>query len=136
MTTVVPSASTAAWVISRSVMSITSVQSPNAWYSSIIVNSGLWRVEMPSLRKIRPISNTRSMPPTISRLRCSSSAIRRYRSIVERVVVGDERAGMGAARLDVQHRRLDLDEALVVQRAAEAGDDGVPDLEVAARLAR
>ena len=40
-------------MISASVISITSFQSPNAWYSSIIVNSGLWRVEMPSLRKIR-----------------------------------------------------------------------------------
>jgi hypothetical protein len=28
------------------------------------VNSGLWREEMPSLRKMRPISNTRSKPPT------------------------------------------------------------------------
>ena len=54
--TVVPSASRAALAMSRSVMSITSVQSANAWYSSIIVNSGLWRVEMPSLRKMRPIS--------------------------------------------------------------------------------
>jgi len=32
--------------------------------TSMLVNSGLWRVEMPSLRKIRPISNTRSNPPT------------------------------------------------------------------------
>jgi hypothetical protein len=92
-------------------MSITSVQSPNAWYSSIIVNSGLWRVEMPSLRKMRPISNTRSMPPTMSRFRCSSSAMRRYISMSSACVVGDERAGVRAARLGVQHRRLDLDEA-------------------------
>ena len=48
---------------------------------------------------------------------------------VERVVVGDERAGVGAAGLDVQHRRLDLDEAAVVQRAAEAGDHRVADVE-------
>jgi hypothetical protein len=71
-------ASRAAWVISTSLMSMTSFQSPNAWYSSIIVNSGLWRVEIPSLRKMRPISNTRSIPPTIKRLRCNSSAMRRY----------------------------------------------------------
>ena len=37
--------------------------------------------------------------------------MRRYSSHVERVVVGDERAGVRAAGLDVQHRRLDLDEA-------------------------
>jgi hypothetical protein len=53
---VVPIASRAACVISTSLISITSFQSPKAWYSSIIVNSGLWRVEMPSLRKILPIS--------------------------------------------------------------------------------
>ncbi len=35
-----------------------------AWYSSMEVNSGLCREEMPSLRKMRPISNTRSRPPT------------------------------------------------------------------------
>ena len=53
---------------------------------------------------------------------------------VERVVVGDERPGVGAAGLDVQHRRLDLDEAALVQRAAEAGDDRVADLEGPPRL--
>ena len=48
---------------------------------------------------------------------------------VERVVVGDERPGVGAAGLDVQDRRLDLDEALGGERAAEAGDQLVADLE-------
>ena len=32
---------------------------------------------------------------------------------IERVVVGDERASVGAAGVDVQDRRLDLDEAVV-----------------------
>jgi hypothetical protein len=45
-----------------------------------------------------------------------------------------ERARVGAARLDVQHRRLDLDEALVGEGAPEARHDGVAHLEVAARL--
>ena len=36
---------------------------------------------MPSLRKIRAISKTRSNPPTTSRLRYSSGAMRRYRSM-------------------------------------------------------
>ena len=40
----------------------------------------------------------------------------------QRVVVGRERPGMGATGLDVQHRCLDLDEALGVERAPEAGD--------------
>ena len=48
---------------------------------------------------------------------------------VEDVVVGDERAGVGTARVDVQHRRLDLDVAASVERAPEAGDDLVADLE-------
>ncbi|CPL95282.1 Uncharacterised protein [Bordetella pertussis] len=34
-----------------------------------MVNSGLWRGLTPSLRKLRLISNTRSKPPTIRRLR-------------------------------------------------------------------
>ena len=44
--------------------------------------------------------------------------MRRYSVHVERVVVGDERPGVGAARLDVQHGRLDLDEAVVVRACA------------------
>ncbi len=53
---------------------------------------------------------------------------------VERVVVGDERAGVRAARLDVQHRGLDLDEPAIVQGPAEAGDHRVADLERPPRL--
>ena len=45
-----------------------------------------------------------------------------------------ERLGVSAPGLEVQHRCLDLDEAAVVQRSTEAGDGGVADLEVAARL--
>jgi hypothetical protein len=48
---------------------------------------------------------------------------------VERVVVGDERASMGAAGLDVEHRRLDLGEAALAERPAEAGDDLVTNVE-------
>ena len=48
---------------------------------------------------------------------------------VEGVVMGDEWPGMSPAGLDVQHRGLDLDEALLVEGAAEAGDDGMADLE-------
>ena len=44
------------------------------------MNSGLWRVDTPSLRKTRPISNTFSKPATVSRFRYSSGAILRYRS--------------------------------------------------------
>src|SRR5829696_8051035 len=46
-----------------------------------MVNSVLWVESMPSLRNIRPSSNTRSTPPTSSRLRYSSLATLRYRSV-------------------------------------------------------
>ena len=64
---------------------------------------------MPSLRKSCPISYTRSNPPTISRLRYSSSAMRRIERHVERVVVRHERARGGAAVQRLQHRRLHLE---------------------------
>ncbi len=41
-----------------------------------MVNSGLWTASTPSLRKMRPISNTRSSPPTTNRFRYSSVAMR------------------------------------------------------------
>ena len=53
---------------------------------------------------------------------------------VEGVVVGDERLGVGAAGVDVHDRRLDLGVATVTERAAEAGDDLVADVEGAAGL--
>ena len=43
--------------------------------------------------------------------------------LVERVVVGHERAGQRAAVERLQHRGLDLDEAAVVEVAAHRGDD-------------
>ena len=43
-----------------------------------MVNSGLCWVEIPSFRNERLISYTRSSPPTTSRLRYSSGAMRRY----------------------------------------------------------
>ncbi|MNC33795.1 hypothetical protein D3C75_822030 [compost metagenome] len=42
-----------------------------------MVNSGLCRVDTPSLRKLRLISKTFSKPPTTRRLRYSSGAMRR-----------------------------------------------------------
>ena len=46
-----------------------------------MVNSGLCRGLIPSLRKLRLTSNTFGIPPTMSRLRYSSGAMRRYRSV-------------------------------------------------------
>ncbi len=48
--------------------------------NSMIVNSGLCFGEMPSLRKTLPMSYTFSSPPTMQRLRKSSTEMRRYRS--------------------------------------------------------
>ena len=45
------------------------------------MNSGLCRGDTPSLRNTRPISNTRSAPPTINRFRCVSRAMRRNMSM-------------------------------------------------------
>ena len=47
----------------------------------MVVNSGLCLGSMPSFRKMRPISYTRSKPPTVSRFRFSSVAMRIYMSI-------------------------------------------------------
>ena len=53
---------------------------------------------------------------------------------VERVVMCDERPRVGAACIDVEHGGLDLDEAVAVQRAAEARDHRMADLEGATGL--
>ncbi len=45
------------------------------------VNSGLWNLSMPSLRKFLPISYTPSNPPTMSLFRYSSVAMRMYMSM-------------------------------------------------------
>ena len=48
--------------------------------------------------------------------------------------MGDEGSRVRPTGLDVQHRCLDLDEALAGQRAAEATDHGVTNLEGATGL--
>jgi hypothetical protein len=73
----------------------------------------------PSLRNTRPISNTRSKPPTTSRLRYSSGAIRRKRSRSSAlwwVVNGRASAPAGDG---VEHRGLDLDEVAVLEPASD-----------------
>src|SRR5262249_42600039 len=49
--------------------------------NSSMVNSGLCWVEIPSLRKLRLISYTRSSPPTTNLFRNSSGAMRKKRSM-------------------------------------------------------
>lgn len=90
------------------------------------VNSGLWRVEIPSLRKMRPISKTRSRPvrppqrhsqPTVSqalRARMATWGIERTANdqalqmqlrgdaqgqlLVERIVMSPERTSIRPTR--------------------------------------
>ena len=59
------------------------------------MNSGLCRGDRPSLRKLRLISKTRSRPPTMSRLRCSSGA----------TGTDPHRGRCGASRRDARRRR-------------------------------
>ena len=84
---------------------------------------------MPSLRNTRPISKTRSKPPTSSRL---SGQLERDAQVgveVEGVVVGDERSGGGPALLEVEDRRLDLEVVASAQLLADGVDRGDAHLE-------
>src|SRR5277367_5103196 len=71
-----------------------------------MVNSGLCLVEIPSLRKLRLISYTRSNPPTVSRFKYSSGAMRMYKSMSK--VLWCVTKGRAAAHPRVHHRRLYL----------------------------
>ena len=74
------------------------------------------------------------MPPTSSRFRCSSRAIRR-KSDVQGVVMRRERPGGRPAGDRVQRRPFDLDKALAGQRVADRLHDLRPPQEpLAARL--
>ena len=53
---------------------------------------------------------------------------------VQGVVVGDEGLGGGPAGRWLEHRRLDLQEAALVQEAADGGDDAAAELEDVAHL--
>jgi hypothetical protein len=75
-----------------------------------MVNSGLWRTEMPSLRKLRLISNTRSKAAHQQALEVQLRRDAQEHLLIQRVVVRLERLGVGATRDRVQHRRLDLQE--------------------------
>ena len=76
------------------------------------MNSGLWRVrdalvaEDPADLE-HPLDAADDQPLEVQLERDAQVQVD-----VERVVVGDERPGVGAAGLDVEHRRLDLDEAV------------------------
>jgi hypothetical protein len=80
------------------------------------------------------ISNTRGMPPATRRLRYSSGAMRRYRSVSQRVVVGDERLGERAAGDGVQDGGLDLDVAPLDELGAQRLEDLRADAEDGPRL--
>ena len=76
------------------------------------MNSGLWRVrdalvaeDPPDLEHALHAADDQPLEVQLER----DAQVQLH---VERVVMGDERPSVGAAGLDVQHRRLDLDEAL------------------------
>ena len=72
-------------------------RSEKARYASMVVNSGLCVRSMPSLRKMRPISNTRSKPPTMQALEVQLGSDAQVVLLVQRIEVRDERFGRGTA---------------------------------------
>ena len=70
----------------------------------------------------------------MQRLRYSSGRDPQVERALEGVVVGRERPRVAAAVERLQDRRLDLDEAVVVERAAHRGDDPRARLEQGAHL--
>jgi len=82
------------------------------------VNSGLWRVDTPSLRK--------------TRVQLGGDA--EVEVQVERVVVGDERARRGPAGDRLHHRGLDLEVAARDEEVAQVADGARAHLEDAARV--
>jgi hypothetical protein len=109
--TVVPMASRAAWVISSSVMSITSlyvaerlVELHHRELGVVARRDALVAEDAPDLE--HPLHPADDQPLEVQLERDAQVQLH-----VERVVVGGERAGVGAAGLGVQHRGLDLDEA-------------------------
>ena len=96
------------------------------------MNSGLCRVEIPSLRNTRAISKHAIEAAHDEALQVQLRRDAEIEVDVEGVVVRDERAGGRATRDRVEHRRLDLDEAALGEELAQGTDDGEPDLEHAA----
>ena len=88
-----------------------------------MVNSGLCRGDSPSLRNTRPISKTCSKPPTTRRFRYSSGAMRRYRSMSRALWWVTNGLAAAPPGHGVEHRRLHLDEAPVLQPAADPRND-------------
>ena len=88
-----------------------------------MVNSGLWRVEMPSLRKFRlisidPVEAADQQPLEIQFGRDAQEEVH-----IEGVVMGLERLGRRPAGDGLHHRRLDLDIAALFEELADGLDD-------------
>ena len=99
-----------------------------------MVNSGLCLREMPSLRKMRPISKTRSIAGDQHPLQVELERDPQVEVNAERVVVGREGLGRRAAGDGLEDRRLDLDELPRLEEAADRGDDPRAQQQAAARL--
>ena len=105
-----------------------------AQYASSMVNSGLCRRDRPSLRKLRFNSNTFGYPPISSRLRYSSGAMRKNRSMPSGVVARFERLRRRAARDGLHHGRLDFQKTAFVEKCADAVQHPRPGQKRLARL--
>ena len=90
------------------------------------MNSGLWRGEIPSLRKFRPISKDTLEPTDHQPLQEQLGCDAQLQIAVERVVVGHEWAGVGTAGPVLQQRRLDFDERPGGHERAQRRDDRAP----------
>ena len=84
------------------------------------MNSGLCRVEMPSLRKFRLISYTRSSAADDEPLQVQLGRDAQKQIDIERVVMRAERPRHRAAGNRLHHRRLDLEVSARVEKLAAA----------------
>ena len=80
----------------------------------------------PLIPEMRFRSYTRFSPPTISRFRYSSGAIRRYSVHIQRIVMRLERLRQGAAGDGMQNRRFDFKISALVQKPPQFANDQTP----------
>ena len=98
------------------------------------MNSGLCRVDNPSLRNTRLSSYTRSKPPTNKPLQVELRRDTQVERRVERIVMRHERPRRRAARERLHHRRLDLGEVERIEETADEADQHAAAAEHLARL--
>ena len=83
----------------------------------------MWIASIPSLRKLRLISYTRSSPPTTSRLQIKLRRDPQIQIHVKCIVVRHEGPRRRPAQNRMHHRRFDFDVAALVEKAPQLADD-------------